>query len=510
MAITTDPQGGAELARRSVRVRLPAWLAGGDPLDFGRMCRWRMEAASSAGEWDVRLDERVRRRPARLVQVNRLADRGNADAAGAYSRLRRLPASESLYERVPRERVQAELDRIGAQRPGDLAALMFQVRLATLSAAPAQLPNIVRQALRDHLLPLLPEAAAYLVEVDETLGRRYGAARLLRQAEDDTAMSLRPPALRADKPVFSAARGLFSDTSLGLDAYLSPLFLALSPWVWAVPAKRIGGVILYTLGSPVAGRRGEASELLQLFFPDGRTESGPRPEACAADFSAALTWWAGALDRLFTEVTDPAGYARDDGTYRAKENFEALLSIEQAFRNVQSLSASARDNHVRRVLLFDTLDMLEGLRSPDFQRMCELSCAQRALDEVTGLVGAEAGRVLLPRARQAVTALRRLQDGFFAPSRLRDGGLLVPRRDGTETVISLEKAASAYLRVLRNSGHAFGGRSQPVDGVLLTAHDGDVPVDLPDLAYLYLLHLLARPHDLRQRRAARQVAGGAP
>jgi hypothetical protein len=511
VTIRTAPQSDTELARRLVRVRLPAWLAGGDPLDFGRMCRWRMEVADPvAGEWDVRLDERVRRRPARLLQVNRLADSRNADAAGAYSRLRRLPASENLYGLVPRERVQAELDRVGSQRPGDLAALMYQVMLATLSSAPAQLPDIVRQALRDHLLPVLPDAAVYLVEVDEALGKRYGATRLLRQVEDDSAMSLRPPALRADKPVFNAARGLSSDTSLGLDAYLSPLFLALSPWVWAVPAKRIGGVVVYSFGCPVVGRRGEAAELLQLFFPDGRSESGPRPEACAADVNAALTWWTGALDRLFTEVTDPAEYAAEDGTYRARENFEALLSIQQAFRNVQSLSANARDNHVRRVLLFDTLDTLEGLRSPDFQRMCELSYAQRVLDEVTGLVGVSAGRVLLPRARQAVSALRRLQDGFFAPSRLQDGGLLVPRRDGTESAMSLEKAASAYLRVLRNGGHAFGGRSQPADGVLLTAHDGDVPVDLPDLAYLYLLHLLARPHDLRRRRAPRQIAGGAP
>lgn len=474
------------------------------------MCRWRLEPADpAADEWDVRLDERVRRRPGRLVQVNRLADGRNADAAGAYSRLRRLPASESQYNRVPHERIQAELDRIGAQRPSDLAALMSQMTLATLAAPSGQLADIVRLVLRDRLLPALPGAAVYLVEVDEALGKRYGAARILRQAQDDAAMSLRPPAPQAYRPVFNAARGLFSDTSFGLEAYLSPLFLSLSPWVWAVPAKRIGGVVVYSLGCAVAGRRSEASELLQLFFPNGQAESGPRPEAGAADVAAALTWWSGALDRLFTEVTDPAGYAGGDGGYDAKANFEALLSIEQAFRNVQSLSAHARDSHVRRVLLFDTLDTLEGLRSPDFKRMCELSHAQQALEEVTGLVGAQAGRVLLPRARQAVAALRQLQDGFFAPSRLRDGGLAVPRRDGTENVMSLERAVADYLRVLRNGGHAFGGRPQPADGVLLMAHNGYIPDGLPDLAYLYLLHLLARPQDLRRRRAARQAAGGA-
>jgi hypothetical protein len=158
---------------------------------------------------------------------------------------------------------------------------------------------------------------------------------------------------------------------------------------------------------------------------------------------------------------------------------------------------------VRRVLLFDTLDTLEGLRAPDFKTMCRLSHAQRALEEVTELVGEPAGRVLLPRARQAVVALRQLQDGFFAQSRLRDGGLLVPGANGTETVASLEKAVSDYLRVLRNGGHAYGGRADPADGVLLTAHNGDIPDALPDLAYLYLLHLLARPQVLRYRIAAK-------
>ncbi|TVZ05068.1 hypothetical protein EAS64_10640 [Trebonia kvetii] len=277
-----------------------------------------------------------------------------------------------------------------------------------------------------------------------------------------------------------------------------------------MPGKRAGGVVVYTFGRTVAGRRGEASELLQLFIPDGRAESGPRPEVCAADMDAALTWWAGALDRLFTEVTDPAGYAKADGTYSAKDNFEALLSIEQAFRNVQSLSAHVRDSHVRRLLLFDTLDMLEGLRRPRFQRMCELSYAERALREMTGLMSEAAGRVLLPRATQAVAALRQLQDGFFALSRLQNGGLLVPNKNGTERVMSLEMAVSAYLRVLRNGGHAYGGRPQPADGVLLAAHDGDIPAGLADLAYLYLLQLLARPQDLRHRRAARQTTAGGP
>ena len=160
MTITADASSDAELARRSARLRLPTWLGGGDPLEFGRMCRWRMEATDPAvGEWDVSLDERVRRRPGRIVQVNRLATKSNADAAGAYSRLSRLPTDAALFRGVSYEHVQAELDRMGSERAGGLALLMSSVTLAMGTAAPDQLAAIVQQVLRDYLLPILPEAA---------------------------------------------------------------------------------------------------------------------------------------------------------------------------------------------------------------------------------------------------------------------------------------------------------------------------------------------------------------
>ena len=93
--------------------------------------------------------------------------------------------------------------------------------------------------------------------------------------------------------------------------------------------------------------------------------------------------------------------------------------------------------------------------------MCELS-AQRVLEEVTGLVGVPAGRVLLPRARLAVTALRQLQDGFFAPSRLQDSGLLVPRRDGTEHCRASRKPLPPTCGFSATAGtRSEAARSQP-------------------------------------------------
>lgn len=55
--------------------------------------------------------------------------------------------------------------------------------------------------------------------------------------------------------------------------------------------------------------------------------------------------------------------------------------------------------------------------------------------------------------------------------------------------------------MLRNAGHGFGSptqRNEARDAALLVAHDGRVPAELPDLAYLYLLELLAHPERLRR------------
>ena len=83
------------------------------------------------------------------------------------------------------------------------------------------------------MLPLLPDSAAHLAEVDSALSFRYAATRVLLQVHDDPSLILQRPGQRRDELIFNSGRWLFSDTAVGLGAYLSPLFLSLSPWVWA-------------------------------------------------------------------------------------------------------------------------------------------------------------------------------------------------------------------------------------------------------------------------------------
>ena len=79
------------------------------------------------------------------MQANRLATMSNVDTAGAYSRLRRLPARLSLFRGMHYEYVQAEINRLGEQRPDDLAVLMYRATLATGTVAPDHLAGIVRR-----------------------------------------------------------------------------------------------------------------------------------------------------------------------------------------------------------------------------------------------------------------------------------------------------------------------------------------------------------------------------
>jgi hypothetical protein len=112
-AVVVDTHGlpdEAELARRSAILYLPGWLAGGDPTAFGEQCRWRLDlkaADRAAGEWRVRPDERVRRKPTHLVRVDRLATAANAGAAGSYARLHRFAGAPGAGNSLPVRRVGA-------------------------------------------------------------------------------------------------------------------------------------------------------------------------------------------------------------------------------------------------------------------------------------------------------------------------------------------------------------------------------------------------------------------
>jgi len=204
---------------------------------------------------------------------------------------------------------------------------------------------------------------------------------------------------------------------------------------------------------------------------------------------------------LLIETFDPANYMFE-GEFQTTRAYERHLGIEQLFRTVQSLSIHDRDPIARRALLFDALDTLQGVGRTSFDTRCQLKHAEGTLQQLENDLPSDVAPVLLSRARAGVAALRELQQGFFLKSRLTSDGLRLPDKNG-ERVVPLAEAAASWLRMLRNAGHGFSSAKgqEKRDAVLLVAHDGRVPHDLPDLAYLYLLDLLAHPVGPRRSNA---------
>ena len=179
-------------------------------------------------------------------------------------------------------------------------------------------------------------------------------------------------------------------------------------------------------------------------------------------------------------------------------HFEHLLSIEQAFRNVQSLSVHDRDAHAQRASLLDALDAISAVRPPDFDDLCKLSVAQKALAEAEAELDPVAADVLAQGSQRGAGARGPQECVLFALAHHRIGPSTPgqerradrPLRRGGWHVPARPAQLGARLRRSRR-----GGRR--TNRVLLASHNGLIPANLPDLAYLYLLRLLAQPKDLR-------------
>lgn len=147
--------------------------------------------------------------------------------------------------------------------------------------------------------------------------------------------------------------------------------------------------------------------------------------------------------------------------------------------------------------LYNVLDQLAGLNpKADWQATTKAKSVDAKLAQISSRMPADVQRVLLPRANAAAQALHELADGFFAPELVNAEGILLPDSSGGQVRTPLENAASDWLRVMRNSAHGFEKQIKDRQRTLLAAHNADVPGELPDLAWLHLLHLLCFPEQV--------------
>jgi len=315
--------------------------------------------------------------------------------------------------------VQDAVERLVARasEPTGLTArlALHQLRLSTAPRADARR---VARAVRDHVLsirmddgaPVFPHAGVHLIRRDPAVLHRTKLPAVLLRLEHDPQMrsgdlAQAQAALAAGGLVFESSAGL-SDGVLLLDAYLAPLFGALTPFVWALPASRASGTVVLSLGRALPGTAGEAAEPLQLLPARGPGAARQRPDLPPGSAAAALTWWSRRLDRLLATLSDPAVYADAAGEYVPQKHLHALLTTDQVFRRVGSIQRADRDRDARHVLLFTVLDTLERLNGRTLVEMCTLSFAKRIARRLRQGLPGLAAAVLMPNVDCALVALR--------------------------------------------------------------------------------------------------------
>ncbi|MEV8439412.1 hypothetical protein AB0425_18720 [Actinosynnema sp. NPDC051121] len=448
----------------------------------------------------IKAHRRGSSRPFKLVEAHRIANKSSVDEIGSYSRLRQLPP-HSRYLGNKIGDFQDKVDRIGAG--GDAESILNHAVLRTMACHENELPAFVRNVMKNGVLPNYPYGTAFMIRMPEVvLQTRYAAVRVLLAAEEDKSLYIQKP---EEFRGFRSASGLTMDINSGLLCYFAPLLASLAPYVWGVHGTRAGGAIIYSLGAPLPGLSQTSRDLIRQFEHSDSNGSTIQAPSSGGAYEMAIVWWVERLNELFNEVTDPYNFADyDSGLWNIRRHFEHLLNVGQIFSSVQALATVTGNDVAGRSLLYDVLDALgDGLKLLSFDSMVRYATAQKTLDELRVKLPVDVASVLLPRCESAVAALKRVQDGFFLPSRL--SGDLIRYPSGKrvkESLHSKEDAAAAYLREMRNAKHGFSGNNDAGRlraDALIASHDGYLPAHLPDLAYLYLLRLMASPELVRRR-----------
>jgi hypothetical protein len=490
---------------RIVKTRLPSWIGGNDIIGASRDAGIHPTPIdASTLLWGLETIENYESRIPELVTHTILKSTGLPDAWNYLSTISEENPQSSLSAQDVAEEVQRiqRLPAFGITSTLDgIRTALSLIELPLLESTAIQAYETLLSIPNEVGSPLLPEISVSHISFSPIVVRRSSWARMLLRVSNEPSMLTTRPAQTPNELLFGSGIHLAEDLWITRDAYLMPLFLSVSPWVWCISCPRSSGVVVFDFGRPILGRGADASELLQTFLPTGPPRSGPAPSLSRSSTLSTLSWWTRQIDLVLGEITDFANFADANGMYEPRRQVEYLLSIEQLGRRIQGSFAHDRDISTQRALSFEALDTLEGLGIVTFQQACTLSHAESTLCQLEADLPNDVAELLLPRARDAVEALRDVPNGFFGTAHLKSGGMELPSNAGNFSVRPMEEAAAFYLRVLRNGHHAF--TPSPIHEterrqILLSSHTGGVDRALSFLPYLYWLDVVANPHRLRR------------
>ena len=339
----------------------------------------------------------------------------------------------------------------------------------------------------------------WLAEPDDLFSRRLTFMRMLfaqkytREAVD-----------AVDFAGFPAAQALMKYSSAGFTMFFSPMFLMDSPWVRGNSVMRPNATIIKIFEVPEPGRDIGWTDQLDSFKLDyaGRAllMESKKPNTNLETREVVLGWWTSSLSELLWVVTDPTRFTDNEGNYEPAVQLGVTLTIERMFVTaIEIMCHKTKDELLRKTLLFDLLDLLEGQGFGDYKKNLSYEKQYKLWSELKISLPTQVVEVFSPVIEDAFNALLDLDSGFWSSvNRTTGNQLLIQRKDGTgRDSISIDRARGEYLRILRNSTHGFRGLANDQrTRSYLANHTGEVHPNLADLAWWYLIRILADPSEV--------------
>lgn len=446
------------------------------------------------GSWLIRTSEADRRASPPSITLTLLARGTEFEASG----LKRLSALPPITQSTPAEELRAMRDarRSQVKRRGEPEPLWVRFAGEVQVADDPDLVPILRSVQEEGS----PGDSLWLASAEPVLSHRLAMMRaLFAQAHTHEVIQQEP------FEGFPAAKALMANSTAGFSLFFQPPLLYGSPWLIGGAAMRLHSTVLRLLTTPELGKQMAWSDQLDSFhlgMYSGRAWPQPprEPMESMPDREALLVWWAARISRLVHRLGDLALFRDEVGGYDAAGHLGTVLTVERLFVSaVEIMRLRTKDDFLRKVLIFDVLDLLDGQGLGNHEKNLDHTKEVQRWFDLRAALPLPVVRCLSPVVDGAFEALHAVADGFWLPSRrTADSRLLIDKKAGPgQEAIGIDRARGEYLRILRNSHHGFRNIvKNPRDLAYLASHDGGLDDRLPDLVWWYLVRLLANPEVL--------------
>jgi hypothetical protein len=266
-------------------------------------------------------------------------------------------------------------------------------------------------------------------------------------------------------------------------------------------------ILVFCFGTDVDLRRPYPTSFSSLYRPtvlhdpEGLDRSAFLADSRPDDGVRLLGWWVERLNLVYSHATDPTRFVDGNGFYDAAAQAAWIITIERLIGDALSLLAEPQATELDRIqVAFDLLDKAESLlgygkgdSGKGFVALLRREQSVRRAVEAFGSLPLDLGARLAGEVRRLFDGLRTHIRAGTQQHRLTDRGARIAQEDpGTLGPIGDDELVATLCRAVRNTSHGLLDilRSSP-DRFLLATNSGSIPAELPALAPLLGLAILA-------------------